>query len=186
PVVTIPLVTIPLVTNPTPCGLRRCRTPWAPRPRCPLPTGSRAYRSGSARWRRPRGAGGGPCSRQCGHGSRPGSPPRLDDARPPLAPTLVGRADHDGVEDVRVGAHRGLHLLGEDLLAPRIDGHRSSAQQGDGAVLLDGGEVARHHVALAFDVDEDLGGLDGIVVVADRDVPRSGDLADGARSDRKS
>ena len=108
--------------------------------------------------------------------------PRLDDGGHLLAPTLVGRADHDGVEHVRMGAHRGLDLFGEDLLAARVDADRTASEEGDAAVRLDGGEVTGHHVAAAVHGDEHIGRLLGVVVVADRDVTCPGDLADDARA----
>ena len=36
-----------------------------------------------------------------------------------LAESDVGQADHDGIAHVRVVLQRRLHLVGEDLLAPR-------------------------------------------------------------------
>ena len=56
--------------------------------------------------------------------------PGLDDGRHPLAPALVGGPHHDGVEDLGMGAHGRLDLLGEDLLAARVDGHRSRGRAG--------------------------------------------------------
>src|SRR5436190_16454746 len=47
----------------------------------------------------------------------------LHDGRHPLAPTLVGNADNDGVPNSGVSLHRRLHLFGIDLLAARIDRH---------------------------------------------------------------
>ncbi len=51
-------------------------------------------------------------------------------------------------------------------------------KQRDRPVGLDGREVPRHDVADPVHGDEHLGGLDGVVVVADGDVPGSGDLSD--------
>ena len=99
----------------------------------------------------------------------------------PLAPALVLHADDRGVVDGRVGLHRGLDLLGVDLLAAGVDGDRAPAEQGDRAVLLDGGEVAGDGVAGAVGAgDEGLGRLDLVLVVAERDVALAGDLAHDA------
>ena len=64
-----------------------------------------------------------------------------------LAPSLAGPArDHD-VGDGRMRRDRHLDLLGEDLLAAGVDGHRVTAEQLDGAVREMAGPVARHRVA---------------------------------------
>jgi hypothetical protein len=63
-----------------------------------------------------------------------GAVPWLHDRGHPLTPPLVGDADDDGVEDGGMGLERRLDLLGEDLLAARVDALRPAAQQRDGAV----------------------------------------------------
>ncbi len=164
------------------CAARRCRSPRGPRPRSRQPTGSRACRWGSARWTRPRGAGGAPCSRRCASRQwtwMSSSVGCLSARGWMMAATRCphrssGAPDHDGVEHLGMRAHGRLDLLGEDLLATRVDGDRSPAEQGDGAVGLDGGEVTGHHVPDPVDVDEDLGRLDRVVVVARPGCRRSG------------
>jgi hypothetical protein len=76
----------------------------------------------------------------------------LDDGGHALAKALVGGAHHDGVHHVGVVADDGLDLLGEDLLAPRVDADGAPAEQGHRTVGLDGGEVTGHDEALAVDV----------------------------------
>src|SRR5262245_1626093 len=66
----------------------------------------------------------------------------LDEGADALAPAFVGDADDGAVEDVRVRLHRRLDLLGEDLLAARVDRDRATAEQGDAAVGLDHRVVA--------------------------------------------
>ena len=79
---------------------------------------------------------------------------RLDERGHPLAEPLVGHADDERVEDVRVGLERALDLLGEHLLAAGVDARVAAAEQRDRAVLLEPGEVAGHDVAHAVDLDE--------------------------------
>ena len=81
--------------------------------------------------------------------ARPGA--GSHDGGDPLAPPLVGDADDEGVEHLRVGLQRRLDLLGVDLLAARVDALRAAAEQRHRAVELEAGEVAGHRVALAVD-----------------------------------
>ena len=107
---------------------------------------------------------------------------QLHHRRHPAAPLLVGGADDGGVEHGRVGLDRALDLLGEDLLAARVDGHRAPAEQRDRAVLLQPGEVAGDGVAGAVRCrHEGLGRLLLVLVVAEGDVAAAGQLADLAR-----
>src|SRR5947208_9743607 len=61
-------------------------------------------------------------------GRRRAAGPGLHEGRHPLAPLVVGDADHDGVEQVGVALQGGLDLLGVDLLAPGVDAHRPTAE----------------------------------------------------------
>ena len=72
---------------------------------------------------------------------------------------------------------RVLDLFGVDLLAAAVDARRAAAQQVDRAVLLDGGQVAGERPALVLHLDERVGRLLGIVVVADGDAARLGEPA---------
>src|SRR5690606_8101592 len=104
-----------------------------------------------------------------------------------LAPTVVGDADHERVVDVGVGLEDALHLFGEDLLSTGVDAGRAAAEQGDRAVFLEPGEVARHHVAAAIGPGDEGGcGLLRVLVVPDRDVAAAGQAADlaGTRLER--
>ena len=106
------------------------------------------------------------------------SPARLHDGDDPLAPPLVGDADHDGVEHAGMGLERRLDLLGEDLLAAGVDAHRTAAEQDDRAVRLDRGHVAGQHPAHAVDREERRRRLLLVVVVPERDVAAPGQPAD--------
>src|SRR5690606_13794899 len=96
-----------------------------------------------------------------------------------LAPALVGDADDDAVEHGRVVLEGLLDLLGVDLLATRVDGRRAAAQEGDRAVGLPTGVVARDGVAATvLRRDERRRGLRLVLVVAERDVAAPAHLAD--------
>src|SRR5436190_22196968 len=65
-----------------------------------------------------------------------------DGGRDDLAPLVVGYTHDDGVGHPRVFLQHLFHLLGPDLLAARVDAVRAAPEQGQGAVDVDGGEVA--------------------------------------------
>ncbi len=65
-------------------------------------------------------------------------------------------------------ADGGLDLLGEDLLATGVDGHRVPAQQFDAAVGIPAGAVPRDRVSDAVDQREGPRALVGVVEVAQR------------------
>src|SRR5215469_652943 len=109
---------------------------------------------------------------------------RLHERSDPLPEPVVRYADHHGIEDTAKRLERALNLLGEDLLAAGVDARVAAAKQGDGAVELQPGPVARDRVARAVDLGEQRRGLDPILVVAERDVTAAGDPADLARTDR--
>ena len=92
----------------------------------------------------------------------------LDDGADALAEARVGHAHHGGVTDAGKAFEGFLNFLGKDLLAAGVDHLGAAAQQGDGAVLLDGRPVARHAPALALEGAEGLGRLLRILVVAAR------------------
>src|SRR5205823_6295026 len=98
-----------------------------------------------------------------------------------LAETFVGNADDDGVADRRVLLEDLLDLLGEHLLAARVDAHRAAPEHAYGAVGLHRGEVAGDRVAGAVDLAERTGRLLGILVVADRARTANREHADLAR-----
>src|SRR4029450_2848791 len=68
-----------------------------------------------------------------------------------LTPALARAPRDDGVEHGRVVLQRVLHLLGEDLLAARVDRHRVAAEHLDRAVLAVARAVAGHRPADAVD-----------------------------------
>src|SRR5262245_23953351 len=70
--------------------------------------------------------------------------PELDHRGDALAPARIGHADDRAVEDRRVRLDGRLDLLGEDLLAARVDRHRAAAEQRDAPVRLDLAVVPRH------------------------------------------
>src|SRR5690606_32503978 len=107
---------------------------------------------------------------------------RLDDGGDLLAPARIGDAHDERVDDLRVLLERLLDLFGEDLLTARVDALRAAAHEGDAAVGLDGGEVAREDPALSVRLDEALGRLLRILEVAERQVPRAREPADDARA----
>ena len=95
---------------------------------------------------------------------------RLDQRDHHLAPSIVGHADDDAVEDVRMRAQRELDFLGVHLLAARVDARRAAAEEPDRAVGIDAsrsrpgsnsdGRSTVRNVAAVFS---------GILVVAERD-----------------
>ena len=107
---------------------------------------------------------------------------RLHDRGDPLAPPLVGHADHEHVEHVRVRLEHAFDLFGEDLLAAGVDDDRAAPEQRDLTVGLDRREVARDRVPHAIDLDERLRAALRVVVVAERDVAGAGDATDLARN----
>src|ERR1039458_9046973 len=106
----------------------------------------------------------------------------LHNSRHPLAPARVRHADDGDVVDAGMRLDGRLDLFGEDLLTARVDRHRTAAEQADAAVRLEQGQVTRHDVADALDVDEDLGRLGGVLVVAEWDVAGTGEAADLPRA----
>jgi hypothetical protein len=115
------------------------------------------------------------------------SPPvaGLHHRRHPLAPARIRHTHHHGVEDVRMGLERRLHLFRVDLLAARVDADGAAAEDLDGPVLQHRGHVSGQHPAHAVLLDEGARGLLRVVVVAQRDVALLGQHADdtGARLD---
>ena len=99
----------------------------------------------------------------------------LDDAADRLAEPRVGKPDHHRVAHARMGLERLLDLLGEHLLAARVDAHRAATEQVDRAVGVDGGEVAGHAPSAAFEVSERLHRLHLVLVVADGQEAADGD-----------
>ena len=73
---------------------------------------------------------------------------QLHDGHHLLAPALAGAARHHHVGDGGVADDGLLDLLGEDLLAARVDGDRVAAQQLDLAVGQDAGPVTGDRVVL--------------------------------------
>ena len=71
-----------------------------------------------------------------------------------------------------------LHLLGEDLLAARVDDLAAAAEQDERAVRGDLGHVAGERVAHAVDDPERARRLLGVLEVAERHVAAGGDHAD--------
>ena len=108
---------------------------------------------------------------------------RLQHGGDALAPARVAHAHHDHVEHLRVRLERGLDLLGEDLLAARVDADRAPAQQGDGAVGLDRREVTGDRVAAARRSSTKVSAVFfGVLVVAERHVAGARELAHHAAS----
>ena len=107
--------------------------------------------------------------------------PQLHERGHLLAPPSVRRAHHDGVEHRRVLLQRRLDLLRIDLLAARVDAHRSAAEQRDHPVVLDHGEVTGHHPPLAVVGGEGGRGLLRVLVVPERDVATARQFPDLAR-----
>src|SRR5437763_8059721 len=114
--------------------------------------------------------------------SRRGPRPGLDERRDPLAPLLVGHADHHGVEDVGMALQGGLDLFRIHLLAARVDADGAPPQDEHGAVGLDRRHVAREYPTFAVDLLEGPRRLLGVVVIAEGDVPPHGHASDDARA----
>src|SRR5262249_35661243 len=93
-----------------------------------------------------------------------------------LAEAVVGHADDDDVSHRPALLDRLLDLLGEDLLAARVDRHRPAAEERDRAVLLDGRVVARDRVPTPVDLAEGLGRLVCVLEVPERDVTADGEM----------
>ena len=94
----------------------------------------------------------------------------------PFAEAFVGHTDDHCVEHFGVALERVLYLFGEDLLATRVDAHRTAAEQGDGAVGFETSEVAGDYVTLAVGSDDKRGrGLFWILVVANGQVATAGE-----------
>ena len=90
----------------------------------------------------------------------------------------MGDAHDDGVAHAGVRLERLFDLLGEDLLAARVDGGRAASEQVDRAVGVDLGEVARDGVAHAVDHLERAFGLVGVLVIPERVAAAQGEHAD--------
>src|SRR6202034_3364952 len=84
---------------------------------------------------------------------------QLDDGHHFGAPAFGGSAGHHHVGHGRVGDDGLLDLLGEDLLAPGVDGDRVPAEELDLAVGQVAGPVAGDRVADAVDEGEGAGRL---------------------------
>jgi len=100
----------------------------------------------------------------------------LDDRDDPLSPPLVGDTDDDRVEHVGMGLQRAFDLFGVDLLASRVDRHRPSTEDRDGAVGLPAGVVTGYRPADPVHDGERRRRLDRVVVVAERDATGAGQL----------
>ena len=96
---------------------------------------------------------------------------RLDHGHDLLTVGRVRDPDDDGVSHGLMRLQRLLHLLGEDLLAPRVDADRPPPEQVDGAVRTDLGVVARDGVAHAVDHLERPFRLLVVLVVPERVAP---------------
>src|SRR5437763_8593710 len=92
----------------------------------------------------------------------------LDHSHDLFAEAGVGTADDEDVAHGRMVAQHGLHLLGEHLLAARVDAERPPPEKADGAVGLHGGHVPRQGPAVAVDLDEGAGRLLRVVQVTER------------------
>ena len=96
---------------------------------------------------------------------------RLHHGGHPLAPSFVGYAHHDGVEDFGVALERVLDFFGEDLLATTVDAHRTAADERDGSVFVHDRVITGNHVAGAIGSGhESRGSFLGVFVVSQRDV----------------
>src|SRR5581483_1655783 len=115
-----------------------------------------------------------------GIGGRTGA--ELDQRRHALAEAVVGHAEDQRVEHVRMRLERAFDLFGEDLLATGVHARVAAAEEGYRAVLLDPRPVAGHRVTLPVHLGEHLGGLDRVLVVAERDMAAAGQLAGLPRS----
>src|SRR6201997_5027518 len=108
---------------------------------------------------------------------RYGTRAKLDQRGHALAEAVVGHADDKRVEHVGMRLQRALDLFGVDLLAAGVHARVAPAEHGYRAVFLYPGPVAGHRVAPAVHLGEHLGGLDRVLVVAERDVPAARQLA---------
>ena len=102
---------------------------------------------------------------------------QLDHRHDLLAVGRVRDTHHDGVAHRVVRLERLLDLLGEDLLAARVDADRPPAEQVDGAVGVHLREVARDGVAHPVDLLERAVRLLLVLVVAERVAPAQGEHA---------
>src|SRR5436853_181039 len=92
--------------------------------------------------------------------------PTIDASRAPTEP-VVGHADDDRVEHAGMGPDGGLDLLGEDLLAARVDAARAPTEEHDPALGVDRRQVARHHPPHSVGIRAERGRrLDRILPVA--------------------
>src|SRR5205807_8886590 len=108
---------------------------------------------------------------------RPAPLSRLDHGDDSLPPALVGDADDHGVVHVGVRLHCGLDLLGEDLLAARVDAGRAASQDDDRPVRVDPGKVTEDGVPDAVDDRERRRRPELVLVVAEGHVSSQGDVA---------
>ncbi len=110
--------------------------------------------------------------------------PRLDQGRDSLPEALVGKSDHQGIEDVLVRLQRALDLLRVDLLAAGVDARVAATQERERAVGLNPGEVAWHRVPGTVHLREQGRGLDRVLEVTERDVAAARESADPAGANR--
>ncbi len=110
---------------------------------------------------------------------------RLCDGDHPLSPALVRYTDDDDVVDGWVTEQGRLHLLREDLLAPGVDAHRTAPVEDDQPVAVDARHVTREHPAHAVLLDEGRGRLLLVLVVTERDVTATGEIANAPVSRRE-
>jgi hypothetical protein len=96
------------------------------------------------------------------------SMPRLHARYDAFTLLFVGRADHDGIFDVRMTFEKRLDLFWIDLLAARVDRDRPAAQEHDGSVRVDRGDIAGERPAHSVDDDERRLALGFILVVPER------------------
>src|SRR6266581_5215944 len=120
-------------------------------------------------------------SLQRGH-IRGGTGAKLDQRGHTLAEAVVGHAEDQRVEYVRMRLQRAFDLFGKDLLATGVHARVAAAEQGYRAILLDPRPVAGYRVTPAVHLREHLGGLDRVLVIAERDVPAARQLAGLPRS----
>src|SRR6476469_702638 len=99
-----------------------------------------------------------------------------------LTIAVVGQAHYCNIFDIEVSPQRVLDFLGKDFLARSVDARRTTSEQRDRAVVVDGGVVAEDRGALPIDDREGFGGLLGILVVTDWPTPEVCDETDVARS----
>src|SRR5262245_23024033 len=77
----------------------------------------------------------------------------LHDGRDAASPALVGHADDDRIEHRGMRLQHAFDLIGEDLLASRVDARRTAPEQPNRAVRLDGGEITGNGPAAPVDLD---------------------------------